>query len=81
MDALDGGSISRACSKLGIICAMKTRALNLFKSSMDIIAPLIKLICMDFHQFEYSKSNTKTLVCILKYPKIFQIGSVVSFLF
>ena len=40
MDALEGGSISRACSKLGIICAMKTKALNLFKNGIDIIAIL-----------------------------------------
>ena len=48
MDALEGGSISRACSKLGIICAMKTKALNLLKNGIDIIALFIKLRFIDF---------------------------------
>ena len=47
MDALEGGSISRACSKLGIICAMKTKALNLLKNGIDIIALFIKLRLID----------------------------------
>ena len=66
MDALEGGSISRACSKLGIICAMKTKALNLLKNGIDIIALFIKLRFID-------------LVCILICAEIFQNGLVVSF--